>query len=189
MTITDTTRSPFFTATDPAAAPAAPVAELRARVIGPVTTPADRSYAGTVSPWQLAVAVEPQIAVEAVCAQDVVETVRFARRHGLTVTPQATGHGPISALVGDILVTTRRLDECVVHPEGWARVGAGVKWLRWSRRRRHIASPRSRARSPTSASWATPPAAVSVRWPAPTAWPATVSGPSRSSPATVSCGA
>ena len=130
MTITDTTRSPFFTATDPAPAPLAPVAELRARVIGPVTTPADPSYAGTVSPWQLAVAVQPQIAVEAVCAQDVVETVRFARRHGLTVTPQATGHGPISALVGDILVTTRSLDECVVHPEGWARVGAGVKWLR-----------------------------------------------------------
>ena len=100
MTITDTTRSPFFTATDPAPAPLAPVAELRARVIGPVTTPADPSYAGTVSPWQLAVAVQPQIAVEAVCAQDVVETVRFARRHGLTVTPQATGHGPISALVG-----------------------------------------------------------------------------------------
>jgi FAD/FMN-containing dehydrogenase len=130
MTITDTTRSPFFTATDPAPAPLAPVAELRARMIGPVTTPADPSYAGTVSPWQLAVAVHPQIAVEAVCAQDVVETVRFARRHGLTVTPQATGHGPINALVGDILVTTRSLNECVVHPEGWARVGAGVKWLR-----------------------------------------------------------
>ena len=25
---------------------------------------------------------------------------------------------------------TAGLDECVVHPEGWARVGAGVKWLR-----------------------------------------------------------
>ena len=66
MTITDTTRSPFFTATDPAPAPLAPVAELRARMIGPVTTPVDPSYAGTVSPWQLAVAVHLQIAVEAV---------------------------------------------------------------------------------------------------------------------------
>jgi FAD/FMN-containing dehydrogenase len=56
--------------------------------------------------------------------------VRFARRHGLTVTPQGTGHGPIAALVGDIVVATRDLEECVVHPEGWARVGAGVKWLR-----------------------------------------------------------
>jgi hypothetical protein len=60
----------------------------------------------------------------------VVEAVRFAGRHGLVVTPQATLHGAISALVGQLLVSTAGLDECVVHPEGWARVGAGVKWLR-----------------------------------------------------------
>ena len=56
------------------------------------------------------------------------------RRHGLLVTPQATGHGPIAELVGAILVNTQGLDECIVHPEGqtqgWARVGAGVKWIR-----------------------------------------------------------
>ena len=37
---------------------------------------------------------------------------------GLLVTPQATGHGPIAELVGAILVNTKGLDECVVHPEG-----------------------------------------------------------------------
>ncbi|MGH3360914.1 MAG: FAD-binding oxidoreductase, partial [Nocardioides sp.] len=63
-------------------------------------------------------------------AQDVVEAVRFAARHGMRVTPQATGHGPMAELVTELLVTTAGLDECVVHPEGWARVGAGVKWLR-----------------------------------------------------------
>lgn len=107
-----------------------PVAELRARVAGRVSTPDEPSYAEAVSPWQLAVPVHPQVAVEAADARDVVEAVRFARRHGLTVAPQATGHGPIEALAGDILVATRGLDECVVHPEGWARVGSGVKWLR-----------------------------------------------------------
>ena len=60
----------------------------------------------------------------------MVEAVRFAGRNGLLVTPQATGHGAISAFVGQLLVNTAGLDECVVHPEGWARVGAGVKWLR-----------------------------------------------------------
>ena len=59
-----------------------------------------------------------------------MEAVRFAGRHGLVVTPQATLHGAISALVGQLLVSAAGLDECVVHPEGWARVGAGVKWLR-----------------------------------------------------------
>ena len=36
----------------------------------------------------------------------------------------------MSELLTELLVTTKGLDECVVHPEGWARVGAGVKWLR-----------------------------------------------------------
>ena len=45
------------------------------------------------------------------------------------ILPDAAG-GAISALVGQLLVSTAGLDECVIHPEGWARVGAGVKWLR-----------------------------------------------------------
>ena len=36
----------------------------------------------------------------------------------------------MAELVTELLVTTKGLDEVVVHPEGWARVGAGVKWLR-----------------------------------------------------------
>jgi FAD/FMN-containing dehydrogenase len=43
---------------------------------------------------------------------------------------QATGHGAESALAGHLLVVTAGLDEVTVHPEGWARVGAGVKWAR-----------------------------------------------------------
>ena len=89
----------------------------------PTTTPSSRR--GT-SPIE----VRPDAVVAARTAQDVVEAVRFAGEHGLVVTPQATGHGAISALVGQLLVNTAGLDECVVHPEGWARVGAGVKWLR-----------------------------------------------------------
>lgn len=116
----------FFSGADPVAAR---LAQLRAAVTGRVTTPDDADHQAAVSPWNLAVPVAPRIAVQAASAQDVVETVRFARRHGLTVTPQATGHGPIADLVGDIVVSTRGLDECEVHPEGWARVGAGVKWL------------------------------------------------------------
>ena len=76
------------------------------------------------------IAVRPAVVVAAQTAEDVVEAVRFAARHGLLVTPQATGHGAMSALVGELLVTTKGLDECIIHPEGWARVGAGVKWIR-----------------------------------------------------------
>lgn len=107
-----------------------PVDELRARVTGTVVVPGDAHYERVVTPWNVAVQVRPAVALAARTDRDVVEAVRFAARHGLRVTPQATGHGPIAALTGEVLVSTAGLDECVVHPEGWARVGAGVKWLR-----------------------------------------------------------
>ena len=105
-------------------------AELDARTAGPVAVPGDEAYDALVSPWNVAIPVRPAAVLAARTAQDVVEAVRFAARHGLHVTPQATGHGPMAELVRELLVTTQGLDECVVHPEGWARVGAGVKWLR-----------------------------------------------------------
>ena len=105
-------------------------AELNARTTGTVAVPGDGAYDALVSPWNVAIAVRPAAVLAARTAQDVVEAVRFAARHGMHVTPQATGHGPMAELVTELLVTTQGLDECVVHPEGWARVGAGVKWLR-----------------------------------------------------------
>ena len=107
-----------------------PFDQLRARTRGVVAVPTDADYEALVSPWNLAIAVRPAAVLAAADAQDVVEAVRFATRHGLLVTPQATGHGAISSLVGELLVTTKGLDEVTVHPEGWARVGAGVKWIR-----------------------------------------------------------
>ena len=116
----------FFTADDPATR----YDELRARTAGAVVVAGEPEYESLVTPWNLAIEVRPGAVVAAQTAQDVVEAVRFARGNGLTVTPQATGHGAIAAFIGDILVNTKGLDECVVHPQGWARVGAGVKWLR-----------------------------------------------------------
>jgi hypothetical protein len=107
-----------------------PFAELDACTLGPLAVQGDADYDGLVSPWNLAIPVHPAAVLAAADAQDVVEAVRFAARHGLLVTPQATGHGAMEELVGELLVTTKGLDECVVHPEGWARVGAGVKWIR-----------------------------------------------------------
>ena len=121
MTIAETT-APFDRALS--------FAELDARTQGTVAVPGDEEYDALVSPWNLAIPVRPAAVVAAETDQDVVEAVRFAARNGLRVTPQATGHGPMAQLVTELLVTTKRLDEVVVHPEGWARVGAGVKWLR-----------------------------------------------------------
>ena len=108
----------------------APFEELDALTIGTVAVPGDRKYDALVSPWNLAVPVRPAAVLAAHDAQDVVEAVQFAARHGIRVTPQATGHGPMAELTTELLVLTKELDEVVVHPEGWARVGAGVKWIR-----------------------------------------------------------
>lgn len=107
-----------------------PFAELDALTIGTVAVPGDSKYDALVSPWNLAVPVRPAAVLAAHDAQDVVEAVQFAARHGIGVTPQATGHGPMAELTTELLVVTKELDEVVVHAEGWARAGAGVKWLR-----------------------------------------------------------
>ena len=110
---------------------AVPFAELDALTIGTVAVPGDTAYDALVSPWNVAVPVRPAAVLAAFDAQDVVEAVQFAARHGLRVTPQATGHGPMADLTTELLVTTKELDEVVIHPEeGWARAGAGVKWLK-----------------------------------------------------------
>jgi FAD/FMN-containing dehydrogenase len=73
--------------------------------------------------------MRPAAVVAVRTAADVAATVRFAGAHGYTAGVQATGHGAERSLAGHLLVVTRGLDECTVHPEeAWARVGAGVKW-------------------------------------------------------------
>ncbi|MFD2093067.1 FAD-binding oxidoreductase [Blastococcus deserti] len=103
---------------------------LRRRLTGSLHTHDEPGFDDIVSPWNLAVAMRPAAVVVARTAQDVVETVRFAGAHGLTTGVQATGHGAERSLAGHILIMTKGLDEVTVHPEGWARVGAGVKWAK-----------------------------------------------------------
>lgn len=104
---------------------------LRTRLTGALHTPDEPGYDALVTPWNLAVPMRPAAVVAARTAEDVVASVRFAGDHGLTAGVQATGHGAESSLSGHLLIATKGLDECTVHAdEGWARVGAGVKWAR-----------------------------------------------------------
>jgi hypothetical protein len=105
----------------------APTLDPLARRV-PLSRPGEATYTRLATPWNLAVVTSPAGVVEARGEQDVVEAVRFAGSAGLPVAVQATGHGIAGTLDGALLVHTGRLDECVVHPDGWARVGAGVRW-------------------------------------------------------------
>jgi FAD binding domain len=101
---------------------------LRAELTGSLHTPDEPEYDALVSPWNLAVPMRPAAVVAVRTAEDVAAAVRYAGDHGMTAGVQATGHGAERSLAGHLLVLTKGLDEVTVHPEGWARVGAGVKW-------------------------------------------------------------
>ncbi|WP_051389354.1 FAD-binding oxidoreductase [Arthrobacter sp. 35W] len=101
---------------------------LRQHLAGQLHEPGDPRYAALAMPWNVAVATRPAVVVAAATARDVAETVKFAAAAGMPVAVQATGHGIASDLDGALLVHTGALDECTLHPDGWARAGAGVRW-------------------------------------------------------------
>jgi FAD/FMN-containing dehydrogenase len=101
---------------------------LSRRLAGTLATPGDPMYGRLATGFNLAITPTPAAVVEALDPRDVVESVRFAASAGLPIGVQATGHGLADPLDGALLVHTGRLDGCMVHPDGWARVGAGVRW-------------------------------------------------------------
>jgi FAD/FMN-containing dehydrogenase len=109
----------------------APFDVLDVVLTGSVHTPDDPGYGAHVTPWNLAIQLDPAAVVDARTAEDVAGAVRFARAFGLTAGVQATGHGAMPGITGHLLISTKGLDEVTIHPEErWARVGAGVKWLK-----------------------------------------------------------
>jgi hypothetical protein len=104
------------------------VAQLRSRIAGSVALPTDPGYQ-RVTPWNVAVPVQPAAAVFVANARDVAEAVQFAAAHGLTVAVQATGHGALPIGPTTLLVHTGELGGCHVDAHNrTAYVGAGVRW-------------------------------------------------------------
>lgn len=103
--------------------------ELRARVSGPVLTPADDGFAAEASGFNLATRYEPDAAIGVTNESDVVEVVRFAAKHHLPVRVLATGHGPAEPVTVGLLIVTKRLNTLEIDPVSRvATIGAGVKW-------------------------------------------------------------
>ena len=103
--------------------------DLRRRIDGSVTTPADPAYEAERLTWNRAVDQRPAVIVTVTSANDVVEAVRFAREQGLGVAVQATGHGTARPANGALLILTRAMSEVIIDPEAQtARIEAGVQW-------------------------------------------------------------
>jgi FAD/FMN-containing dehydrogenase len=105
------------------------IGDLRDAVRGRVILPGDADYDGARMPWNVAVDQRPAAVVEVADADDVVAAVRFARRRGLRITAQPSGHGATHDLAGTILVRPGALDTITVDAERRiVRAGAGVRW-------------------------------------------------------------
>ena len=107
------------------------LAVLRNAVTGRVVTPYDPEWDDARAAWTLNVDQRPVAVVLAESALDVAEAVDFARRNGLRVTGQGTGHNAaaLGDLRGTILVKTCAMRGITIDAaKPSARVEAGALW-------------------------------------------------------------
>ncbi len=71
--------------------------DLRARLDGEVFAPADEGWDLARQAWNLAVDQQPAAVALPESADDVIQVVELARRHGLQVAPPATTRAPSEA--------------------------------------------------------------------------------------------
>lgn len=105
------------------------VDQLRSRIAGSVYTRSDAGFAEVGQGWNLAFTHAPALIVVPRSAADVATAVRYASEHQLTITVQATGHGPARLADGSMLIVTSELNDVTVDAgAATARIGGGAKW-------------------------------------------------------------
>jgi FAD binding domain/Berberine and berberine like len=107
------------------------VQELKDRLGDRAVGPRDPGWNEARRAWNLAVDQHPAAVARPESAEDVVAAVEVARKHGLRVAPQGTGHGasPRASLEGSVLVDTSRMNAVEIDPEARrARLAAGAQW-------------------------------------------------------------
>lgn len=102
---------------------------LAARLSGRLLSGTDDGAAAAVQPFNLAITHRPDAVVEAADEADVIETVRFAREHGIPVRVHATGHGAHDPIEHGIVLSLARLNSVEVDAGArTATVGGGARW-------------------------------------------------------------
>ena len=107
--------------------------ELAGALSGAVVLPGDPGWDDARSGFNLLGDQHPSAVAFPADASDVAAAVTYARRAGLRVAPQATGHNqePLGDLDGTLLLNVSLLQQVRVDPGARrVRVGAGVKWDR-----------------------------------------------------------
>jgi hypothetical protein len=94
---------------------------------GRIATPSDSDWDEARQAWNLAADQHPEAVALVESADDVSKVIGFARRNGLRVAGQGTGHGAVAlgSLDDTILIKTERMRGVEVG-DGTARLKAGV---------------------------------------------------------------
>jgi hypothetical protein len=106
------------------------VAEARDNIVT-ILTAADPGWDEARRAWNLAVDQQPAAIARPASAHDVVAAVGYARRHGLCVAAQGTGHNarPLGPLADTLLIKTEAMRQVSVDPGRMtARAEAGALW-------------------------------------------------------------
>jgi FAD/FMN-containing dehydrogenase len=98
---------------------------------GRLHRPGDPDWDAARQAFNTTLDLRPAAVAQPADEHEVAAVVAHARRHGLRVAPQATGHGagPLEDLTDTIIVNTARLRSVTIDAAARrVRVGAGVKW-------------------------------------------------------------
>ena len=110
-----------------------PAAEtLRGLCDGAVHLPGDPGYDDARVPWNVAVDQRPAAVAYPATTREVADVVLAARRAGLRVAAQSTGHnaGPLGALEDVVLIRTSAMTGVTIDPDARiARAEGGALWL------------------------------------------------------------
>jgi FAD/FMN-containing dehydrogenase len=104
---------------------------LRESVLGNVLVPGDQDYDGARRVWNGIIDRHPAVIVRCAGVPDVVEAVRFARRHPTPVSIRGGGHQVAGSAVCDdgLVIDLSTMNGVHVDPVArTARVQAGARW-------------------------------------------------------------
>ncbi len=103
--------------------------ELASCLKGSIYDPYSEGYASEIAAYNTAVVHTPDVVVGAASKNDIIESVRLARRYGYSVAVQSTGHGAMEPITSGVLISTRNLDQVSIDVNtSTATIAAGVKW-------------------------------------------------------------